>query len=108
MNLEKTNSKKIKKFPLRYVISGDSDEYVQNYLRFIDQEGVQENNQHLSSEGKILSKTQFRKISDGKWECTLVFKSEDAFQEFLDSSRPILQEFEDYKREHHIKIDLQH
>lgn len=95
-------------YPIKYTVTGESDEAIQNYLSMIDSQGVRDNNRKLSMEGLIVSKTAFKKVAPKRWECTLVFRSERAFNQFLDSSRPIISNVYDFKRTHGINISLGH
>ena len=97
---------KLGTLPVIYTVTGENDESVMKYLELIDNKGIKENNRKLYSAGLILEKTPFKRVSNGKWECMLVFESKAAFEKFLNSSRPILSDAHEFQKTHDIRISL--
>jgi hypothetical protein len=91
-----------------YTVTGNSDESIEKYLKMQDANGISKQNRKLKAQGLIVNKGPFQVISNCNWQCTLEFKSEKAFKDFLNTSHSIVDHESEFKKSNNIKSSFSH
>ncbi|AUN99874.1 hypothetical protein DOM21_01390 [Bacteriovorax stolpii] len=94
-------------YKVLYTFTAKNQADILEFLTLLKTSGVSSNNTKLENDGHLVYRSEFYPIAEGTMQSTLVFKSKESYDLFLESSKSVSDELIAFKKQKDIKISMQ-
>lgn len=93
-------------YKVLYTFTAKNQADIVEFLTLLKTSGVKSNNTKLENDGHLIYRSEFYPIGEGAMQSTLVFKSKESYDLFLESSKSVSDELIAFKKKKDIKISM--